>query len=354
MTDDTRAIVPAEQPAALAALGAAADQAAERHVFQRYQAPRPESTLRAQRSDLALFARFLTNPAAMEAADEAQRAAALADALYSGPEAWRGVSFGLVDGFREWLLLRGYAVGSVNRRLATVKRYASLAHEAGVMPSETLARIRGARGIAHKDAATVDERRPSSRRGTKKAVAVSISPEQADQLLTEHPDTPQGRRDALLMALLLEHGLRVSEVAALRWENFGEDEFLFYRVKVRKTQRHGYSRALRSALRRYREVIDFYAGPLLRASDKTGRLLEHGMSLKAISARVGTLGERVGLPGLSPHDCRHNWTTAALDGDTNLFRLQEAGGWSSLAMPRRYAQDAAVANEGVTLRRKRR
>jgi hypothetical protein len=34
---------------------------------------------------------------------------------------------------------------------------------------------------------------------------------------------------------------------------------------------------------------------------------------------------------------------------TDPFTLQEAGGWSSLAMPRRYVADNEIANEGVIL-----
>jgi hypothetical protein len=29
------------------------------------------------------------------------------------------------------------------------------------------------------------------------------------------------------------------------------------------------------------------------------------------------------------------------------FRLQEAGGWNSLALPRRYVEAAKIANEGM-------
>jgi hypothetical protein len=36
-------------------------------------------------------------------------------------------------------------------------------------------------------------------------------------------------------------------------------------------------------------------------------------------------------------------------GDKMFPGAQEAGGWSSLAMPRRYIAAAAIANEGVRL-----
>ncbi len=31
----------------------------------------------------------------------------------------------------------------------------------------------------------------------------------------------------------------------------------------------------------------------------------------------------------------------------DVLRLQEAGGWSSLAMPRRYVEEAQIANDGM-------
>jgi hypothetical protein len=34
---------------------------------------------------------------------------------------------------------------------------------------------------------------------------------------------------------------------------------------------------------------------------------------------------------------------------TDPFRLQEAGSWNSLAMLRRYVEDAKIANDGVML-----
>jgi len=54
----------------------------------------------------------------------------------------------------------------------------------------------------------------------------------------------------------------------------------------------------------------------------------------------------VGLANLSPHDCRHYWATQWA-GKVDVLRLQEAGGWNSLAMPRRYVERARNVNEGM-------
>jgi integrase len=90
-------------------------------------------------------------------------------------------------------------------------------------------------------------------------------------------------------------------------------------------------------------------GPLLRASRKGGELTGAGMSERAITERVRYLGERVGIEGLSAHDCRHHWATTAARNGTPIDRLQDAGGWASTAMPLRYVQAAKIANEGVHL-----
>ncbi|MBP8973225.1 MAG: hypothetical protein KBH93_05050 [Anaerolineae bacterium] len=65
-----------------------------------------------------------------------------------------------------------------------------------------------------------------------------------------------------------------------------------------------------------------------------------------LNQRVRVLGEVVGLEGLRAHDCRHPWATCWVR-KVAVLRLQEAGGWSSLAMPRRYVEDSEIANEGM-------
>ena len=108
----------------------------------------------------------------------------------------------------------------------------------GATPEE-FALIRTVAGYAHKEARRIDERREVSRRGSKKAAAVHITMKQAKKLKLQ-PDTPQGRRDALLMCLLLDHGLRVGEVARLQVSDFDlkAGEMRFLRPKVDKVQTH--------------------------------------------------------------------------------------------------------------------
>ena len=45
-------------------------------------------------------------------------------------------------------------------------------------------------------------------------------------------------------------------------------------------------------------------------------------------------------------DSGHHWATQAARSGTPIDRLQDAGGWASVAMPLRYVEAARIANEG--------
>lgn len=324
----------------MALAGRIANEHAEKSVFIDYLSRIAPNTIRRQAADLARFADFL-------------RVVGVTPGDFQhDPLAWRGVTWGMVEGFRNWMIRESDALGSVNVRLSTIKRYAALATKANALTHEELAAIKLVEGYSRKQGLHINEQRDQTRRGFKKAESVHISKEQAKRLKT-HPDTPQGRRDALLMCLLLDHGLRVGEVAILKVGDFDlkSGELKFYRPKVDKEQTHHLTTSTKRALKAWLESGDapmMADQPILRASRRGGKLTAAGMSERAITGRVKELGEQIGLIGLSAHDCRHYWATY-FAGKVDVLRLQEAGGWSSLAMPRRYVEEAQIANEGMDI-----
>lgn len=342
----------------LAELGAMANRAAGASVFADYRARKATNTRRRQDGDLALFADYL-RALGQEPGE-----------LAADPAAWAGLTWGLVSGYARWLLLAGYAVSSVNVRLSTVKGYATLAAQAGALDAGELALIRGVKGYKraegkHLDdlraAEGIDTRRQETRTGqrsNKKAQPVTLARAQAAALKAQPDTTPQGRRDRLIMALLLDHGLRVGELARLTVADFDlkAGELRFYRPKVDKVQTHRLTPDALRAARAYLLQDAPALGPIWRASAskregkaQRGELTNQGLSARAITERVSELGARAGLVGLSAHDLRHYWATQAARNGTPLDRLQDAGGWSSLAMPARYIEAAKIANEGVRL-----
>lgn len=335
-------IVPAGSGAIVAA-GKVANHYAKEGVFAEYLRLKSDNTLRAQLADLAAWSEYLCDATAGADCPDAET-------LQTDPSAWRGVVFGLVKGFREWMLRKGFAVGTVNRRLSTVKVYCGLACQAGVLDSIELALVQSIHGFSNKDAKRVDERRDQTRTGAKKATNVSITYEQAQALKTQ-PDTPQGRRDAVVMALLLDHGLRVGELVLLQVQDFdlNEGKFKFYRPKVDKVQTHQLTADSARVVSAWLATDAPAMGPLLRGSRKGGELTGPGMTEGSVNVRVRVLGKAAGLEGLSPHDCRHYWATRAANQGTDAFALRDAGGWNSLSMPSRYVEAAVIANARVKL-----
>ena len=330
--------------------GQAANAAAAGATFADYRSRKAMNTLRRQDAALALFSDYLSQATA--------GSAPTGDALAGNPRAWAGVTWGLVEGFAKWMLLRGYAVGTVNARLSTVKTYAKLAAKAGALDPRALALIGTVTGYGRTEGKRVDERRAAAdvatRTGHKKRDPVTLTRHQAEALKAlPDRDTPQGRRDALLLAILLDLGLRVGELAGLAVGDFDLDarELTFYREKVDKVQ----VMDLTITAELWTAVGAWFAhdapalGPVLRTSSKGGALGKPGMSKRAITARVAYLGVLAGVEGLSAHDCRHTWATLAARNGTPVDRLQDAGGWASPAMPLHYVEAARVANKGVVL-----
>lgn len=334
-------------PAVPSEVGQAANEAAARSAFADYRSRRAPNTLKRQDTGLALFADYLAQVTGGDGPT--------GEALATDPDAWRGVTWGLTEGFVRWLLLKGYAVGSINVHLSTVKTYARLTARAGVLTTQDLALIRTVQGYSRRDGLRADEKREAAdiptRCGHKKREPVTLTPDQVTTLKAQ-PDTPQGRRDAVLMGLLLDLGLRCGEAAGLNVSDVDlkRGELTFYRAKVDLVQTHRLLNGLQAAMAAYLEQDAPPIGPLLRSSHKSGELTHAGMSERAITARVRDLGKRLlDIEGLSAHDLRHTWATQAARSGTPMDRLQQAGGWTSLAMPARYIERAAIANEGVRL-----
>jgi len=339
-----------EDRSALELAGQAANGAAAAHVFDDYLSRKAENTIRNQRAALAVFVDYLK---------AAGVNGVTSDQMQHDPMAWEGVTWGIIEGFTKWLLSTGYSIATINNRLSAVKVYCKLAAKSGVIDPRELIMIKAVSGYRGTEAKRINEKREAqgqpTRVGPKKAEHVSLDPNQAKKLKSSHDQqTGQGRRDALLMTLLLDHGLRVSEVAGLQVTAFDLEagKLQFYRPKVDKTQTHKMTADTLRAAMAYFQMDAPAMGRAILGSRKGGVLTNKPMSGRAITKRVADLGRRLlGIeePPLSAHDCRYYWATDAARNKTDAFSLRNAGGWSSLAMPARYVEDAKIANEGVKL-----
>lgn len=356
--------------------GEAANRAAADYLFADYRRRRAPKTIQTQTAALLLWTQYLIDVGAAgqllaeaevwamshfdEAAlnqlvDYSESQQCTLTIIYGAyycqhrPAAWHGVTWGLVEGFVKWLLNQGYSLASVNNRLSAVKVYARLAAKAGVIPPTEHALIREVRGYGSTEGKRVDDAREQTRVGHKKKDAIVLTAVQARRLKTQHPPTPQGIRDKLLMCLLLDLGLRASEVAALTVEDLAEPGIVtVYRQKTDTTDRMELTADILAVLTDYKKYMR-KSGVLLRGSRKNGKLTNQVMSVRAIGARVKILGRDIlGIWELSPHDLRHTWATRAAKG-SDPFTLRDAGGWTNMQTPGRYVERSRIVNEGIQL-----
>lgn len=336
----------------LARAGQVADCASRTDVFALYHAEQTANTHVAQQQALAIFAAYLAQAGVRREAID----------LYHDADAWRGMSKGLLLGFRAWLLNAGYAIGTINHRLAVVRQYCTLAHEVGTIPDDAYELLLTVKGYNGKTGRNLDAQRTkegtATRKSTKKAMPTPVARTAAITLkhTTTQPararrsqhDQQIERRDALLMGLLIEHALRVSEVASLNIEHLvlAEGTLTLYRQKTDETQTHKLKQHTLLAAEAYLAELATAGrthGPLF-VGYQGKRITRYGLY-----DRVRLLGAQLGIEHLSPHDLRHFWTYDALGNGTPIDRVQSGGGWKSPVMVLKYAKRAGIANDGVMI-----
>jgi integrase len=340
--------------------GRAANHFAARNVFADHLQKITENSKTAIKRDLGVFCDYLCTVGVINDRDKVN---ASMIAFMNSAQAWTGTTWGLVKGFVQWQLTQGFAVSTINRSLSTVKKYCELAMTAGTLDPQEAAQIRTVRSIAQKEARNINQRRLQTRvdrPGAKKADSVLITDEHAKLLKTSQPNTAQGRKDKLLMCLLIDLGLRASEVEALRVEDVDmrNETINVYRIKTDLRQKLDLTRDLRMALRDYFEHDQFM---------KTGSLFIGGMSDRAITKRVQHLGIDYGyyteelqedkrhklgqaikkIGTLSAHDLRHYLATRLSRDGLNAQQLMETMGWASLSTAQRYIEASEIANRSA-------
>jgi integrase len=346
----------------LARAGTAATHVIQDTVFLRYQRIRSEGTKEAQRRDLAIFARYLAQA----------NVARTARQLFCDAQAWAGMTAALLEGFRLWLYYaqspadeharqHGYAISSVGRYLSTVRQYCRLAFQSGVIPADEWLKIQEVKAHSCADGANIDaereEKKIVARMNSRKRYATPLDGQDLQALHTVSSRPAGGRardqllsqRDALLLCLLGEHGLRIGEVVAL---NVGSVDLRRGTLTVLRAKTH--SRDVLRLLPATRAAAERYL-PLISAEKAAPLFLGYRLqriSRRGLSRRVQELGKLAGIEQLSPHDLRHYWTRDWFLKEEALTTIQRYGGWTSGAMPLYYAREYGVeAAEPKALRR---
>lgn len=165
-----------------------------------------------------------------------------------------------------------------------------------------------------------------------------------------------GRRDAAIIMVLADGGLRLAELVGLRLVDVDQKNGVLY-VLGKGTQRRGprpravpYGIRTAQALNRYlreRERHPFRDSPQLWLGN-AGRPT---LTANGVRGMLRRRGEQACIPGLHPHTLRHTWASAFRAAGGSEGDLMTLGGWRNRAMLDRYGKAAAADRAAESYRR---
>jgi site-specific recombinase XerD len=151
-----------------------------------------------------------------------------------------------------------------------------------------------------------------------------------------------GCRDIAILVVMLDTGIRLSELCELRFEDTHVEEgYLKVMGKGRKERVVPIGASAQKVLWRY--IIHFRPEPMLKLDDYLFLTLNgNPLHANAVKLLIKRWGKKAGVPRLHAHLCRHTFATNFLIHNCgDVFRLQQILGHTSLEMVRRYVHYAS-------------
>jgi site-specific recombinase XerD len=228
-------------------------------------------------------------------------------------------------------LAQTYAPSTGNRILTAVRSVLQECWELGYMSSE-------------------DQRRASTIppiRGHRLPKGRMLSPDELGRLfrMCAADQSPAGRRDAAMLAILYGTGPRRSELVHLDLADYDPTmEALTVRAgKGNKDRLLLLNARCTQALGEWLMVRGQDQGPLFVPLSKAGRLLGRRLSDKAVTWILQTRAVQAKVGAFSPHDLRRTFISSLLDASVDLATVADMAGHANIATTARYDRRGETA-----------
>jgi len=230
----------------------------------------------------------------------------------------------VVQEYRTKLEADGLAASTINVRLAAIRKLAREATDNGLLALDLaagIARVRGAKALG-------------VRAGN------WLAKEQAEQMIAApDPATLKGKRDRVILALLLGCGLRRNEVAQLTFEEVQQRDGRWAIVdlkgkgnRVRTVPMPGWAKV---AIDHWTEATGLSSGRILHSINKGDHLMHAGMSPQSVFMTVQSYARQLGIQA-APHDLRRTFAKLAHKGRAALEQIQLSLGHATILTTERY------------------
>jgi len=236
-----------------------------------------------------------------------------------------GFNKAVVTRYRMHLESCGLAPGTINLRLAAIRRLAYEAADSGLLSPEQAAGIRHVRG--------------AKKLGVRVGNWLLANEARA---LWELPDakTLKGKRDRAILSLLLACGLRRGEVAALELEDIQRREDHWAIVDLRGKGGHVRRVPVPDWVTRtigeWVTAAGISSGKLFRCVCRAGRTWGDFMTDRVVWHVVKDYAAKLGLPQLAPHDLRRSCARLCHVAGGELEQIQFLLGHVSVQTTEKY------------------
>jgi integrase/recombinase XerD len=165
-------------------------------------------------------------------------------------------------------------------------------------------------------------------KGSRTKAGRALDPEEVQKLFAQCENSAIGKRDAAMLTLLCACGMRVSEVATVKFKALKDDGWFSFVGKANKEREMWLSGPPFEHMKAWVKVRGTDPGLVILACDGKN---ERGLTRIGIYFRVVELAKRAGIEHISPHDLRRTFFTDILDrerehGGVDPFVVAELGG----------------------------